>query len=301
MEIKHYHPFRSPEAKAAFLASYDARANLWPIPSEPITIPTAYGPTFVRISGPADSPAMVLLHGHSENGLNWLPNIETLSQDYRTYAVDIITDPGRSIYTKILRSADDFSDWLDQLLDRLGLTSRIHLVGVSYGGWLAGQYTLRFPHRINKLVLIAPAGIAPFPLKFISFALFLSLFQFRSRVLFKGLTRWMFKDFLANPDLGEDAFNTWFDFIYLGLQSHQPQPIVFAKVLTDQDLQAFPRPTLFLTGENEIIYAVPKTLERLRTVAPNIVIKVIEQAGHDLPLAQPQQVNHAILEFLQFP
>ncbi|MDJ0706297.1 MAG: alpha/beta hydrolase [Leptolyngbyaceae cyanobacterium MO_188.B28] len=301
MKLKNFHPFRSPEAKATFLDSYDARAKLWPIPSETTTIPTTYGPTFVRISGQAEGPTMVLLHGHSENGLNWLPNIEALSQDYRTYAVDIITDPGRSVYTQILKSADDFAAWLDQLFDGLGLTSGIHLIGLSYGGWLASQYTLRFPRRINKLVLIAPAGIAPFPLKFISFALFLSLFQFRSRVLFKGLTRWMFKDFLANPELGEDAFNAWFDFIYLGLQSHRPQPIMFAKVLTNEELKALPNPTLFLTGENEIIYSVPKTLKRLRTIAPNIVIKVIEQAGHDLPLAQPQQVNHAILDFLQSP
>lgn len=299
METNSCHPFRSPEAKATFLASYDARAKQWPVPSETTTIETLYGKTFVRISGPADGTSLVLLHGHSENGLNWLPNIKDLSQNYRTYAVDIISDPGRSIYSKVMKYADDYTSWLDELFDELGLEQGINLAGLSYGGWLVSQYALRFPQRINKIVLIAPAGIAPFPFRFIAFALFLSLFQFRSKFLFKRLTRWMFKDFIATHHQGEQKFDDWFEFIYLGIQNHKAQPIVFAKVLTDNDLVQLRMPTLFLTGENEIIYSVPKTIKRLRTLAPNIEIKVIKNAGHDLPLAQPQQVNQAILDFFK--
>ncbi len=298
MEINSCHPFRSPEAKATFLASYDARAKQWPVPSETTTIETSYGQTFVRISGPADATPLVLLHGHSENGLNWLPNIEDLSQNYRTYSVDIISDPGRSIYTRVMKRVDDYTSWLNQLFDGLGLEQGISLIGLSYGGWLVSRYALQFPQRLRKIVLIAPAGIVPFPLGFIAFALFLSLFQFRSKFLFKRLTRWMFKDFLATHNQGEQKFDDWFEFIYLGIKSHKAQPIVFAKVLTDNELTQLRMPTLFLTGENEIIYSVPKTIKRLRAVAPKIEIKVIKNAGHDLPLAQPQQVNRAILDFL---
>lgn len=299
MKINDCHPFRSPDAKAKFLASYDARAQKWPVPSQVAIVTTSYGSTFVRMSGPTNGSPLVLLHGYSENGLNWLPNIEDLSQDYRTYAVDIISDPGRSVYTRVMKRVDDYTSWLDELFDGLDLEREINLVGLSYGGWLVSQYALRFPQKLNKIGLIAPAGLAPFSLKFIAFALFLSLFQFRNRFLFKRLTQWMFKDFLANCDKGQEKFNEWFDFIYLGLQSHKPQPIVFAKVLTDEELKRLTMPILFLTGENEIVYSVPQTIKRLRTVAPDIEIQVIENAGHDLPLAQPQQVNLAILNFLK--
>lgn len=298
MEINDHHPFRSPEAQEIFLASYDARAKQWPIPSETTTIETSYGPTFVRISGLIDGTPLILLHGHSENGLNWLPNVESLSQSYRTYAVDIISDPGRSIYTSVMKQVDDYTSWLDELFDGLGLEQDINLIGLSYGGWLVSQYALRFPQRLRKLVLMAPAGIAPFPLGFIAFALFLSWVQFRSKFLFKRLTRWMFKDFLAIHNQGEQKFDDWFEFIYLGIQSYKPRPIVFSKVLTDNELTQLKMPTLFLTGENEIIYSVPSTIKRLQAVAPNIEIKVIKNAGHDLPFAQPKQVNQAILDFL---
>jgi len=299
MKIDSYHPFQSPEAKKTFLSSYDSRAKQWPIPSETTIIHTTFGSTFVRISGPVNGAPMILLHGHSENGLNWLPNIKDLSQDYRTYAIDIISDPGRSVYTKIMKSADDYTSWLDELFDGLGLEQNINLIGLSYGGWLVSKYALKFPQRLNKIVLIAPGGIAPFPLKFIAFALFLSLFQFRSEFLFKRLTRWMFKDFLATHEAGEEKFDDWFGFIYLGIRSYKPQPIVFAKVLSKEELQKLTIPTLFLTGENEIVYSVPRTINRLQTLVPDIEIKVFKDAGHDLPLAQPKQVNLAILDFLK--
>ena len=299
MEINSYHPFRSPEAKEKFLSNYDARAERWPVPSETATIETSYGQTFVRMSGPVEGSPIVLLHGHSENSLNWLPNIEDLSKSYRTYAIDTISDPGRSVYTKLMKSSDDFTNWLDELFDGLGLDRGINLIGLSYGGWLTSQYALRFPKRLDKIVLMAPGGIAPFSLRFIIFAMFLSIFRFRIKLLFKRFTRSMFDDFVEINEKGEQKFDEWFDFLYLGLRSHKPQPTVFTKVLTDEELNKLQMPTLFLVGENEIIYSARKAVERVQKAAPNIQTSVIKNAGHDLPFAQPEKVNHAILDFLQ--
>ncbi|NEO87000.1 MAG: alpha/beta hydrolase [Spirulina sp. SIO3F2] len=298
MSYPHHHPFRSPQAKAEFLSAYDARARQWPIPSTTQTIETSYGSTFVRISGPETGQPMVLLHGHSENALNWLPNIAELSQDYRTYALDIISDPGRSVYTQVMKNEADFVAWLDEVCVGLELTDGVNLVGLSYGGWIVSHYALQFPQKVLKLVLLAPAGFSRFSLKFIILALFLSLFQFRIKALFRYLTRWMFTDFLNSSNQGEAAFNAWFNFIYLGLQNHQAPPIVFAKILSDEQLIQLTMPTLFLTGEHEIVFSVDRVIRRLQTVAPQIQTQVIANSGHDLPLAHPQTVNQAILTFL---
>jgi pimeloyl-ACP methyl ester carboxylesterase len=45
------------------------------------------------------------------------------------------------------------------LLDRLDLTSDVHLVGVSFGGWLAAELAVHSPERFASLVLAAPFGI----------------------------------------------------------------------------------------------------------------------------------------------
>jgi len=96
--------------------------------------------------------------GGGSSSLMWIPNIETLSRHYRTYAVDNIYDFGRSVYSREFTGADDFTVWLDELLDSLGLENDVNMAGLSYGGWLAGEYALRHPGRIRKAVLLAPAA-----------------------------------------------------------------------------------------------------------------------------------------------
>ncbi len=59
-----YHPFRSAEARDRYLAAYDKRAASWPVASETVMVDTEQGRTFVRISGLADAPPLVMLPGY---------------------------------------------------------------------------------------------------------------------------------------------------------------------------------------------------------------------------------------------
>ena len=153
MRLAAYHPFRSAKAKEEHLALYDLRAQKWPVASEARMVETSLGQTFVRISGATNDQVLVLLHGASANSLMWMQNIEALSACYKTYAVDNIYDYGRSVYTRLIKEPDDYMNWLDELFTTLALGNRIHLMGMSYGGWLTGLYALRFPNRLAKIVI----------------------------------------------------------------------------------------------------------------------------------------------------
>jgi pimeloyl-ACP methyl ester carboxylesterase len=69
-----------------------------------------------------------------------------------------VYDNGRSIPGKVMTNANDYVNWLSELYDELGLHDRINMVGLSYGGWITAQYALRFPDRLDKIVLLAPVG-----------------------------------------------------------------------------------------------------------------------------------------------
>ena len=71
-----------------------------------------------------------------------------------------------------------------------------------------------------------------------------------------------------------------------------------ATVLTDPQLQSLRMPALYLVGENEKIYSAGKAVARLQRVAPQIQVAVLQEAGHDLTIAQPDRVTDRILEFL---
>jgi pimeloyl-ACP methyl ester carboxylesterase len=119
MGIAAYYPYRSREARTEYLASYDQMAQDWPVPSECRMIPTSWGETLVRISGPPDAPPLVLLPGMAASSLLWAPNIAALSARYRTYVVDRNGDVGRSTCSRVMTSVDDVVNWLDELFTAL--------------------------------------------------------------------------------------------------------------------------------------------------------------------------------------
>lgn len=55
------HPFKSVAARDSYLAFYERHAAEWPVPSETRMVDTEDGQTFVRISGSAEAPPLVLL------------------------------------------------------------------------------------------------------------------------------------------------------------------------------------------------------------------------------------------------
>ena len=116
-----YHPFRSATAKAKYLSLYEMRAKKWPVDSDTRFVNTAYGQTFVRISGPSDAPVLVLPHGGGGDSLQWVPNIEALSKHLTVYAIDNIYDFSRSINTRIPKTPHDFAVWPGEVFNALEL------------------------------------------------------------------------------------------------------------------------------------------------------------------------------------
>jgi pimeloyl-ACP methyl ester carboxylesterase len=291
-----YHPFRTQKAKEEYLKLYDNRAKKWPVPSTTKMVDTSYGKTFVRISGLHDGEPLVLMHGVGGNALQWMSNIESLSKQYKVFAIDIINDNGRSIPVKSISSAGDYISWLDGLFDELGLKAGINIVGLSYGGWIACQNALKFPYRINKMVLLAPVGtVAQLSLRWVARAVLVALpFKYFSR----RFVFWLAEDTLKYRKNGRSLVEEHIDETFMAVRSFKRKPMANPTVLSDEELKNMEIPILFIVGENEKIYSPKIVIERLNRVAPKIKTRLIRNAGHDLAMAQPETVNDSILAFL---
>lgn len=294
MKITKYHPFKSREAKEKYLKFYDARAKEWPIPSETKVVNTSYGPTLVRISGSEDAKSLILLHGAGSNSLTWIPNIEYLSKYYKTYTVDGVYGNGRSICTKTVKGPNEFVCWLDELVMALELENGINMVGHSYGGWLTGQYALKFPEKLNKIVMIAPAGtVLPVSKMFMIRAI---LCVIPHDYFLKSFSRWTFEDYIKKDKKGAEKEIEPLALASKCFKSNRP---VKSTVLNDTELKNIKTPALFIVGENEKIYSAQKAVERFNTVSPQIQTEIIPNAGHELCKVQAELVNEMILEFLK--
>ena len=292
--MEKFHPFKSQDAKGMYLKLYNETAKLWPVPSEVKMIDTSYGKTFVRISGPIDAPPLVLLHGMGSNSLMWLRNIEVISKEYRTYAVDDIYGNGLGIYTKTIKDSNDFLNWLDELFDALELGDNINIMGMSYGGWQTGQYVLKFPNRLNKAILLAPA--ATILLVSSAFGIRAILSMLPVRYFTKRLMYWVMEDAVKKD---EKAMSELVDVMFLASKCFKarrpPEPTVF----DDNELKSIEVPMLYVVGENEKIYSAEKAVQRINTIAPQIKTEIIPDAGHDLVSVQAEMVNKKVLEFLK--
>lgn len=287
------YPFRSEAAKDEYVAFYQQRAERWPVPSETRFVPTSFGETYVRISGPADAPALVLLPGMSSSGLMWETLIEPLARRFRTYAVDSVSDVGLSVPSRDVASAADYAQWLDELFTALDLRD-VNLVGMSYGAWITANMALLRPERLRRTVWIAPAAVvARLSVRWI----FLALLSGASRSVHRKFTYWMFADAVKTPE-GKRVADELIGDTQIMIRCFARRPMVAPTTLTDEQLQRIRVPSLLLIGDHETVGSAAKAMERIRTVAPHIRAELVPDAGHDLPIAQRDLVVDRVLEFL---
>ena len=98
-----------------------------------------------------------LLFVHGAGGLFWDPLVEALSSTHRVIAPE---HPGAGD-SQGLEHVEDLWDlvlYYNELLDHLGV-ERATIVGHSFGGMVAAEIAATSPHRVDKLVLIAPLGL----------------------------------------------------------------------------------------------------------------------------------------------
>ena len=98
-----------------------------------------------------------MLYVHGAGGLFWDPLLDALAAGHRVIAPE---HPGAGDSQGIEHVEDlwDLVLYYNELLDPLGV-ERATVVGHSFGGMVAAEIAATTPHRVDKLVLIAPIGL----------------------------------------------------------------------------------------------------------------------------------------------
>lgn len=132
-----------------------------PNPDRTLDVKTNFGTVrvyeFVNFRHQMLTP-IILLSGRSSGVPMWASNLKELASGRIVYALDALGDAGMSVQTDKLENSADQVDWLEQALKQLRL-SKIHLVGHSFGGWLAANYAIRYPEHVVILNLLEPVFV----------------------------------------------------------------------------------------------------------------------------------------------
>lgn len=289
------HTFKSDAGMAMYMTAYDAVLREWPVPYEELDLPTRFGTTHTIASGARDAPGVLLLPSLAGSATLWRPNVAALSQCYRVYAIDMLGQVGKSVSTRWLRTRQDLADWLSDVLNALELRTA-SFVGSSYGACAALNQASLTPERVERVVLIGPAGIfVPLSWKFY-FAMLVKgpILKLLRRKRPRDITELLGKHARIAPS---DA--RWRELMSVTMSVSAIPNTVRVGVFSDAELAAIRAPTLLLIGEHERLYEAHATLKRAIERMPALTGAVIPNAHHLAALAQPEDVNEQITRFLQ--
>jgi len=101
--------------------------------------------------------AVLLLHGAGATARLWRKQMGPLSELFRVLAPDLPGFGGTDVFPEI-NDVKGYAGFLAAFLENAGI-SRVSLVGSSLGGWVACWFALVYPEKIDKLVLVSPAGV----------------------------------------------------------------------------------------------------------------------------------------------
>lgn len=256
---------------------------------------------------------LLMIHGLGGNASHWKRNIERLSQQFRCIAVDL---PGYGNSSTVERGEaetqlDFYADVIASLLKKLKLP-KASVMGHSMGGQVSMILALKYPALVNKLVLVAPAGMETFTAAEAKVLTGYATTAFYMEQDSAAIAKSYRANFFRMPDAAEilvkerialkqcAGFEAYCRQIPLGVKGMLAHPVA-------GELKKISQPVLVLYGEQDAL--IPnKFLHPSLTVTavaamaksiPGSSIQMIPEAGHLLQYEKPEAVNEAVIHFLQ--
>ena len=103
-------------------------------------------------------PPVVFIHGLSGSWQNWLEQLPVFAREHRVITFDL-PGFGASDMPREKITIRGYGRFVDALLDELGVSSAA-VVGNSMGGFIGIELAIRFPERVERLVLVSAAGLS---------------------------------------------------------------------------------------------------------------------------------------------
>lgn len=250
-------------------------------------------------------PALVLLHGSGPGVSGWSNfrgNFPVFAERFRTVVMDM-PGFGQSDRPEFDRAYPKVAaDAVARLLDGLGI-DKAHLLGNSMGGYVALEFALAYPEKVDRLVLMGPGGLAVNVLGPEQSEGARRLGEFMMAPSKKAMEAWvdtmvankavvddaLIEERLANaqaPGALESAMA-----IFASLGQH-PDPVpLFAR------LKTIKAPTLVTWGRDDRMLPVEGALMGFRQM-PNAELHIFSRCGHWAQVERKDDFERLVTEFL---
>ena len=246
-----------------------------------------------------DGPPVVLLHGYQLDRSFWEPQVRALRGRYRVIIPDLrgfgSTPVGSGPDSTMALMADD----VRALLDRISVREPVVLGGLSMGGYVAFAFYRAFRERVRALILADTRAGADTP------EARQARLSIAERVEASGDTQpavdALYPNLMATASYDRPELVA-----QIRAMNGRLTPAGVAAALRGMAarpssvelLGQIDRPTLIVVGEHDVL-TPPSEAEAMRQAIPGAELVIIPAVGHLSTLEAPDEVNRAILAFLE--
>lgn len=246
-----------------------------------------------------DGPPLVLFEGLGYASWMWYKQVSELSKHFKLIIIDN-RGVGHSEKPDVEYSISLLADDAYEILNILGVT-KAHILGVSMGGFIAQEFSLKYPEMVDKLILCSTSfggpNIIPIP-------------QETLEVMLKGggeLANNEEAKFATSTALNKDTIEKNSDIIdwIISSKAKNPQPryayhrqlMAGASFNKEQEIHDIQAETLILAGRGDRV--VPyENAYMIHEKIPSSTVEIIENGGHVFFMEEPETTNETIINFL---
>lgn len=249
-------------------------------------------------AGDATKPKVILLHGLGANADGWqsnpaASNIAAIAQKYHVIAPDQIGF-GKSDKPFLKYRVGTYADFLDKFMSELKI-EKASLVGNSLGGWVSGLIAVKYPNRVEKLILADAAGLTPAAVDFDR------IYQLNNST--RDEIRANLKLIFANPLFHNEALVDQFMTVRVMTNDGNTinsliESIKRKEDFLDGELGKIKKPTLIIWGRQDGLLPLADGEKFNKGIAGSELV-VFDQCGHVPQFEKAAEFNQKVLEFLE--
>lgn len=246
-----------------------------------------------------EGPPILLVHGSGPGvtaWANWQLNIPAFSESFRVIAPDMVGFG----YSDSIGQITDKKVWVDQLarlLDTLGI-NQISMVGNSFGGGITLAFMVAHPDRVDRAVLMGPAGLN-FP---ITPALdFVWGYEPSVKAMREALKMLAWDHSRLTDELVESRYQA-----SMRPGAHEPYKATFGGpdrqrgisllASDEEDIAALPHEVLILHGKSDQVIPLDSSV-RLANLLSRSDLHVFGECGHWVQIERMASFNNMVTDF----
>lgn len=243
--------------------------------------------------------ALILLHAGVADCRMWDEQFESFAEHFRVIRYDLRGFGRSSVPSRPFAQHEELAELL-----KFFKVTQAHIVGISYGGKIALDFTLAHPDMVKKLVLVAPSvsGSKPGPEM-------QDFFEAEEKALeaedLQAATELNLRMWVDGPRRSPDEVDPSVrerigEMQYHAFQTVFPQDAVELSLEPPAILRVgeVKAPTLLIIGD----YDLETKVEQARWLASQIAnaqLVVIPQTAHMVSMEKPAEFNEIVLSFLR--